>query len=61
MRTYKYIITKIIIIMIMIILHHRTGKGVSHPVRPKNFKANILCQKHNTALFPADSTAPVGW
>jgi hypothetical protein len=38
-------------------IQHRTGKGVGHPVRPKNFKANILCQKHNTALSPADSTA----
>lgn len=35
-------------------LQHKTGKGVGHPVRPKNFKANILCQKHNTALSPAD-------
>jgi hypothetical protein len=25
-------------------IQHRTGKGVGHPVRPKNFKANILCQ-----------------
>jgi len=31
-------------------IQHRTGKGVGHPVRPKNFKANILRQKHNRAL-----------
>ena len=31
---------------------------VGHPVTPpKNFKANILCQKHNTALHPADDAA----
>ena len=36
---------------------HRTGKGVVHPVRPKNFKVNIVCQKPNTALSAADSTA----
>ncbi|TDL06724.1 hypothetical protein EUA04_18710 [Mycolicibacterium obuense] len=38
-------------------VQHRTGKGVGHPVTPKNFKANILCQKHNTALSPADDAA----
>jgi len=35
-------------------VQHKTGKGVGHPVTPKNFKANILCQKHNSALSPAD-------
>lgn len=38
-------------------IQHKTGKGVGHPVTPKNFKANILCQKHNTALHPADDAA----
>lgn len=38
-------------------VQHKTGKGVGHPVRAKNFKANILCQKHNTALSPADDAA----
>jgi hypothetical protein len=38
-------------------IQHKTGKGVSHAVTPKNFKANILCQKHNTALSPADDAA----
>jgi hypothetical protein len=38
-------------------IQHRSGKGVGHPVTPKNFKANILCQKHNTALHPADDAA----
>lgn len=38
-------------------IQHKTGKGVGHPIRPKNFKANILCQKHNTALHPADDAA----
>jgi hypothetical protein len=38
-------------------IQHKTGKGVGHPVTPKNFKANILCQKHNTALSPADDAA----
>jgi hypothetical protein len=38
-------------------IQHKTGKGVGHPVSPKNFKANILCQKHNTALSPADDAA----
>ena len=31
--------------------------GVGHPVQPKNFKANILCQTHNSALSPADDAA----
>ena len=35
----------------------QTGKGVGHPVQPKNFKANILCQTHNSALSPADDAA----
>ncbi|WBP94940.1 hypothetical protein O6072_02450 [Mycolicibacterium neoaurum] len=38
-------------------LQHKTGKGVGHPVTAKNFKANILCQKHNSALSPADDAA----
>lgn len=38
-------------------IQHKTGKGVGQPVTPKNFKANILCQKHNTALSPADDAA----
>jgi hypothetical protein len=38
-------------------IQHKTGKGVGHPVRPKNFKANILCRDHNTALSPADDAA----
>jgi hypothetical protein len=38
-------------------IQHKTGRGVGHPVTPKNFKANILCQKHNTALSPADDAA----
>jgi hypothetical protein len=38
-------------------IQHKTGKGVGHPVRPKNFKANILCQKHNSELSPADDAA----
>jgi hypothetical protein len=38
-------------------VQHKTGKGVGHPVSPKNFKANILCQKHNSVLSPADATA----
>jgi hypothetical protein len=38
-------------------IQHKTGKGVGHPVTPKNFKANILCQGHNSALSPADSAA----
>jgi len=38
-------------------IQHKTGKGVGHPVRPKNFKANILCQKHNTVMHPADDAA----
>ena len=32
-------------------------RDAQHPVQPKNFKANILCQKHNTELSPADDTA----
>jgi hypothetical protein len=38
-------------------IQHKTGKGVGHPVTPKNFKANILCQRHNSALHPADDAA----
>jgi hypothetical protein len=38
-------------------IQHKTGKGVGHPVTPKNFKANILCQEHNSALSPADDAA----
>ena len=38
-------------------VQHKTGKGVGHPVQPKNFKANILCQTHNSALSPADDAA----
>lgn len=38
-------------------IQHKTGKGVGHPVQPKNFKANILCQGHNTRLSPADDAA----
>lgn len=38
-------------------IQHKTGKGVGHPVQPKEFKANILCRKHNTALHPADDAA----
>jgi len=38
-------------------IQHKTGKGVGHPVQPKEFKANILCKKHNTALRSADDTA----
>jgi hypothetical protein len=38
-------------------IQHKTGKGIGHPVRPKNFKANILCQQHNSALHPADDAA----
>lgn len=38
-------------------VQHKTGKGIGHPVTAKNFKANILCQKHNTALSPADDAA----
>nr|WP_090280582.1 hypothetical protein [Mycolicibacterium komanii]CRL76709.1 hypothetical protein CPGR_04577 [Mycolicibacterium komanii] len=38
-------------------IQHRTAKGVGHPVTPKNFKANILCRDHNTALSPADDAA----
>lgn len=38
-------------------IQHKTGKGVGQPVTPKNFKANILCQGHNSALSPADSAA----
>ena len=38
-------------------IQHRTGRGVAHAVRPKNFKANILCQEHNTALHTADDAA----
>ena len=38
-------------------IQHKSGKGVGHPVTPKNFKANILCQAHNTALSPADDAA----
>jgi hypothetical protein len=38
-------------------IQHKSGKGVGHPVQPKEFKANILCQKHNTALHPADDAA----
>lgn len=39
------------------IVQHRTGKGVGHPVTAKNFKANILCRQHNSALSPADDAA----
>lgn len=38
-------------------VQHKTGKGVGHPVTAKNFKANILCQAHNTGLSPADDAA----
>lgn len=38
-------------------VQHKTGKGVGHPVTAKNFKANILCQKHNTELHRADDAA----
>lgn len=38
-------------------IQHKSGKGHGHPVTPKNFKANILCQAHNTALSPADDAA----
>lgn len=38
-------------------VQHKAGKGVGHPVQPKNFKANILCQTHNSALRPADDAA----
>jgi hypothetical protein len=38
-------------------IQHKTGKGAGHPVTPKNFKANVLCQEHNSALSPADDAA----
>ena len=38
-------------------VQHKTGKGVGYPVQPKNFKANILCQHHNSMLRPADDAA----
>ncbi|MGV0717171.1 hypothetical protein ABQE93_17385 [Mycolicibacterium sp. XJ662] len=38
-------------------IQHKTGKGIGHPVTPKNFKANILCRNHNSALSPADDAA----
>ena len=38
-------------------IQHRSGKGVGHPVRPKEFKANILCERHNTQLHLADDAA----
>jgi hypothetical protein len=38
-------------------IQHKTRKGVGHPVKPKNFKANILCTKHNSDLSAADATA----
>ena len=37
-------------------IQHKTGKGVGHPVQPKNFKANILCQRQHGAK-PADDAA----
>jgi hypothetical protein len=38
-------------------IQHKTGKGIGRPVTAKNFKTNILCQKHNTELRPADDAA----
>ncbi|TDZ97524.1 hypothetical protein [Mycobacteroides salmoniphilum] len=38
-------------------IQHKTGKGIGYPVQPKNFKANILCQAHNSMLSPADDAA----
>src|ERR1700727_893911 len=38
-------------------IQHKTGKGVVYPSRPKNFKGNLLCQKHNPAMHPADDAA----
>jgi hypothetical protein len=38
-------------------IQHKTGKGVGHPVQPKEFKANILCQNHNSTLHHADDAA----
>ncbi|ORA01995.1 hypothetical protein BST17_25635 [Mycolicibacterium bacteremicum] len=38
-------------------VQHRTGKGVGHPVQPKEFKANILCTNHNSGLHHADDAA----
>jgi hypothetical protein len=38
-------------------VQHKTGKGIGHPVQPKEFKANILCKTHNSALHPADDAA----
>ncbi|GAA2400201.1 hypothetical protein [Mycolicibacterium llatzerense] len=38
-------------------VQHKTGKGIGHPVQPKEFKANILCKTHNNMLHPADDAA----
>lgn len=39
------------------LIGHSNGLGVRRPVQPKAFKANVLCQRHNTALSPADDAA----
>lgn len=38
-------------------IKHTNGVGIPHPVLPKKFVANVLCEKHNQALSPADAAA----
>jgi hypothetical protein len=38
-------------------LKHNNGFGIRHPVKPKNFVANVLCTNHNTALGVTDKAA----
>jgi len=38
-------------------LKHNNGFGIRKPVKPKNFVANVLCTKHNTALGVNDKAA----
>jgi hypothetical protein len=38
-------------------IKHDTGFGVQQFVSPKQFKTNILCEKHNNDLHPADDAA----
>ncbi|RRQ24965.1 hypothetical protein DK926_25665 [Rhodococcus sp. Eu-32] len=36
---------------------HDNGFGVRHPVPPRRFVANVLCEAHNNGLSDADSGA----
>ncbi|MBY4214332.1 hypothetical protein HQO42_13725 [Rhodococcus fascians] len=38
-------------------IRHNNGFGVRHPVSPRRFVANVLCEAHNNGLSDADAAA----